>query len=148
MDRRRRAEGLLALGFFFTQAFLTSSLQNYARVNTIAIDQIVFEFQVLDAAPGTLEPPPEGVHVHGFLEGARFADDQKQIAESEPKVLFSKLPMMWLRPIREADDAPRPHYLCLLYKTSDRRGTLRRRGTRPTSSCTSSRRASSRSRTG
>ena len=112
-------------GFFFTQAFLTSSLQNYARVNTIAIDQIVFEFQVLDAAPGTLEPPPEGVHVHGlFLEGARFADDQKQIAESEPKVLFSKLPMMWLRPIREADDAPRPHYLCPLYKTSDRRGTL------------------------
>ena len=59
-----------------------------------------------------------------FLEGARFADDQKQIAESEPKVLFSKLPMMWLRPIREVDDAPRPHYLCPLYKTSDRRGTL------------------------
>ena len=39
-------------------------------------------------------------------------------------MLFSKLPMMWLRPIKIADETPAPHYLCPLYKTSDRRGTL------------------------
>ena len=115
-------------GFFFTQAFLTGSMQNYARRNEIAIDQLGFEYECLKALPpgeGYRDAPAEGVHVHGiFLEGARFSERAGLLAESEPKVLFVPMPTMWLRPQRLADIADWPNYQCPLYKTSERKGTL------------------------
>ena len=114
-------------GFFFTQAFLTGSMQNYARRNQIAIDRLGFQYEVLRSLPAgeTRAAPSEGVHVHGlFLEGARFNEQTGLLAESEPKVLFVSLPPMWLRPQRLDDIAEFPHYNCPLYKTSERKGTL------------------------
>ena len=46
------------------------------------------------------------------------------LAECEPKVLFVDLPMMWLRPTKLDDIVVEPHYMCPLYKTTERKGTL------------------------
>ena len=39
-------------------------------------------------------------------------------------MLFVDLPMMWLRPTKLDDIVVKPHYMCPLYKTTERKGTL------------------------
>lgn len=62
-------------GFFFPQAFITGTLQNYARRNVIAIDQLAFDMIILDdKTPEQItEKPKEGCYIYGmFIEGARW----------------------------------------------------------------------------
>jgi len=110
-------------GFFFTQAFLTGGLQNFARKYKVSIDNVGFSYNMLHETPSG--PPEDGVHVYGiFLEGARYSSQTSELEESEPKILFTEVPMMWLRPLELANLPEVSHYMCPLYKTSDRRGTL------------------------
>ena len=56
-------------GFFFPQAFLTGTLQNFARKHVIAIDKLTFEFKYLDhLQPEDIkEKPEDGCYVHGLF---------------------------------------------------------------------------------
>lgn len=75
-------------GFYFPQAFLTGTLQNFARNHVVSIDTIDFSFQVLNAMP-TFRPK-DGCVIYGlFLEGCRW--DKNYLNESLPKELYTSI---------------------------------------------------------
>jgi dynein heavy chain len=121
-------------GFFFPQAFLTATLQNFARKYRISVDTLEFAFSVCAAEPAL--PPGDGAYVRGiFLEGARWDQLDQSLVESRSKELYTALPTMWLLPRRrdaekaaaeaaEARKAKKFTYSCPLYRTATRAGTL------------------------
>lgn len=110
-------------GFFFTQSFLTGVLQNYARKYTIPIDEIVFDFEFLNEEPDL--KPEDGAYVYGlFLEGCKWDSNVNKLAESDPKILFTKCPFILLKPSHVSKLSQYKNYKCPVYKTSARRGVL------------------------
>lgn len=113
-------------GFFFPQAFLTGTLQNYARRYKKPIDAISFGFHVLDRkVESIMEKPVDGVYIHGlFLEGARWDNASQSLVDSKPKELFTSFPVLWFLPAVDRREPTVGIYRCPVYKILTRRGTL------------------------
>ncbi|KAG8459256.1 hypothetical protein KFE25_014101 [Diacronema lutheri] len=108
--------------FFFTQAFMTGTLQNYARKYQIPIDTVDFDFEFLATAPKVR--PQDGAYVHGpYFEGARM-NEHLMLDEPQPKVLFEHVPVLLLVPTLTSQFKDFAHYNCPVYKTTERRGVL------------------------
>eukprot|EP01007_Sphenomonas_quadrangularis_P004090 NODE_955_length_1073_cov_84.491211_g785_i0.p2 GENE.NODE_955_length_1073_cov_84.491211_g785_i0~~NODE_955_length_1073_cov_84.491211_g785_i0.p2 ORF type:complete len:226 (-),score=71.62 NODE_955_length_1073_cov_84.491211_g785_i0:364-1041(-) len=113
-------------GFYFPQAFLTGTLQNYARKNKVAVDSVHFDYKPQRQPLAQIHHAPEnGCYINGiYLEGARWDMDSFQLAESRPKELYVDLPVVWLEPVVGKSKGTTGHYTCPLYKTLHRAGTL------------------------
>lgn len=67
----------------------------------------------------------EGAYVHGlYLQGAKWCRHTRVIRESDARVLFDMLPIIWLRPLQKDEITFESRYKCPVYKTSLRRGVL------------------------
>merc|ERR1712159_899884 len=87
--------------FFFPQAFLTGTMQNFARKYQEPIDTISFSFKYRDDlqrdGSDISERPQDGAFIHGlYLEGARWSDESHVLADSRPKELYTLLPVLHL----------------------------------------------------
>ena len=113
-------------GFFFPQAFLTGTLQNYARKYQVAIDTVDFDFHVLKKTGTDIqEKPPDGVFIYGlFLEGANWDAAEHCLVESNPKELFVGFPAIHLDPKTDRKVPTEGVYSCPCYKTTVRAGLL------------------------
>lgn len=89
-------------GFFFPQAFITGTRQNYARRNEIPIDRLTDEFLVKDhmTHEEIKEKPEKGCYIYGlFLEGCKWDYNTHSLEDSDPKKLFQSLPLIHLFPV-------------------------------------------------
>ncbi|XP_040015424.1 dynein heavy chain 1, axonemal [Xiphias gladius] len=113
-------------GFFFPQAFLTGTLQNYARCHSTSIDTIGFDFEVIVKSVSEItEKPSAGCYIHGlFLEGACWDNRAAQLTESRPKELYTEMAVIWLIPKPNRKPPTSRVYVCPIYKTLTRAGTL------------------------
>ncbi|XP_018331814.1 dynein heavy chain 1, axonemal-like [Agrilus planipennis] len=109
-------------GFYFPQAFLTGTLQNFARRYVLSIDTISFMYRVLKEPPKIR--PADGACIRGlFLEGSRWNPQKMTLDESRPKELYTDMPVIWMIP-EEFHQKPKGVYICPVYKTLTRAGTL------------------------
>jgi len=84
-------------GFFFPQGFMTGCLQTHARQHKIAIDRLVFGFQIMkeEKLEDFEEPPEEGMYIYGlFLDGARWNREEMCIDDQIPAILYDPMPVV------------------------------------------------------
>ncbi|XP_037081499.1 LOW QUALITY PROTEIN: dynein heavy chain 8, axonemal-like [Pollicipes pollicipes] len=110
-------------GFFNPQGFLTAMRQEVTRAHKgWSLDSVVLANEVLKVHKEDVDTvPPEGVLVHGlFLDGAGWDKKNCRLAESQPKVLFVKLPVVHIFAVNNPSGRESKLYKCPVYKKPNR----------------------------
>jgi len=117
-------------GFFNPQGFLTAMKQEVTRQHKAekwALDDMLYhtEMTKFETSERVVAAPKEGVYIHGlFLDGARWHMQLESVVESEPKILFEPVPVLYVTAM-SADErnkrmkeiyGPRGPYQCPCYK--------------------------------
>ena len=113
-------------GLFSPQGFLTGVLQTHARQYKIAIDELAFAFEIIEAeSPEQVEAKPEdGVLIYGlYMDGARYNREHKCIDDQIPDELYDPMPLLHFKPTKDYV-AKEEEYSCPMYKTGLRAGVL------------------------
>ena len=121
-------------GFFNPNGCLTAMKQEVTRKHRSekwALDDVVYHTEVtnIERVEQIRAPPSEGIYVHGlFLEGAAWSRQEGILVESQPKVLFVPLPVLYITGnIKREEDRSRKElfgsigpYECPVYKYATR----------------------------
>ena len=113
--------------FSFPQAFLTGTLQNYARKHGCEIDLLTFEFKIMDDTTWdkVTTKPEDGCYVYGmFLEGARWNYETHLLDNSLNRELYTDVPLIHMVPVPNREPPKTGIYNAPLYKVLSRQGTL------------------------
>eukprot|EP01029_Cantina_marsupialis_P005820 TRINITY_DN1630_c1_g4_i2.p1 TRINITY_DN1630_c1_g4~~TRINITY_DN1630_c1_g4_i2.p1 ORF type:complete len:1526 (+),score=559.26 TRINITY_DN1630_c1_g4_i2:3370-7947(+) len=115
-------------GFTYPSGFLTALLQTSARKNDIAIDQLSWEFSILQQEEGSIQQgPKEGAYIKGmFLEGASWSIEDSHLCEPAPMQLFCMMPIIHFKPVSGKKSKTKGMYTCPLYLYPIRTGTRER----------------------
>lgn len=115
-------------GFTYPTGFLTAVLQTTARRNSIPIDTLSFEFQVVNLdEKEIMQAPKEGVYIKGmYLEGAGWDSDLGCLCEPQPMELYVPMPIVLFRPVENKKKSPKGIYSCPLYMYPIRTGSRER----------------------
>jgi len=95
-------------GFFNPQGFLTAVQQEITRAHkneNWALDSVVMHADVTEIqnSENCRSSPKEGVYVHGlFMDGAAWNTHEGSMVESEPKKLFSLMPLLLVIAVTKA----------------------------------------------
>eukprot|EP00392_Amoebophrya_sp_AT5.2_P008787 g8815.t1 len=112
--------------FTYPTGFLTACLQFSARKNTIAVDQLAFDF-IVQPTPDESQitaAPKEGAYVRSLIiEGGRWDYESMALADAEPMALYSLMPIIMFKPIVKKKAAGNDIYQCPLYAYPNRVGS-------------------------
>ncbi|OQS07437.1 dynein heavy chain [Thraustotheca clavata] len=97
----RRPNCFWLTGFFNPQGMLTAMKQEvtrkHSKTDKWALDDVVYHTEVttFERAEQVRQPPGEGILIYGlFLDGATWSKQDGTLVESEPKKLFTSLPVL------------------------------------------------------
>eukprot|EP00742_Colponemidia_sp_Colp-10_P004589 GILJ01004897.1.p1 GENE.GILJ01004897.1~~GILJ01004897.1.p1 ORF type:complete len:2544 (-),score=425.95 GILJ01004897.1:114-7634(-) len=109
-------------GLFNPGAFLTAVMQVAARKNNWPLDKMTLQTEMTKMSSETVNVHHrEGAYIEGlFLQGARWDNLNGVLRDSNPKELFSPLPVMLVKGITVDKRETRDVYECPVYITSER----------------------------
>ena len=93
-------------GFYFPQSFLTGILQNYARKYSIAIDQIIWSFEIITQTIDQIKQAPnDGAYISGlYIQGASWDYQLHCLNDAKKGILIEQMPIIWLKPITKEEE--------------------------------------------
>lgn len=121
-------------GFFNPNGLLTAMKQEVTRKHKAqkwALDDVVYHTEVsnFERADQVKSAPAEGIYVHGlFLDGSAWSKSDGHLVESQPKVLFVPLPILFVTGnVKKDEDKAKKEmfgqlgpYECPVYKYATR----------------------------
>ena len=115
-------------GFFFPQAFVTGTKQNFARKMQYPIDTISFDFVVKDNfkvdASDITSKPKDGCYMYGlFLEAARWNNETHVLGPESQRTIL-RYACHSFGPRFKSPVTLKNVYHCPVYKVLTRRGQL------------------------
>jgi len=113
-------------GLFNPMGYVTACLQVTARAKSLPLDSMKVSTDLTAMEPKDVAAQPaEGTYVHGlYMEGARWDKAAGCIAQSNPKVLHTLMPVMHIMGVTADKVVTAGMYTCPVYMTTIRGPTF------------------------